>query len=175
VDWSSEDVVRWLSDIDLSAYSEIFAQNHINGQALLDLAPKEIQEDLHISSLGHRKLLLKKIEQLKESEQKRLAFADSATEPPSREELSSIYPSPLDFDMNKLRDAMDEASKALLEAKPPAEDSDSFWLLPLKSDELNALTNGTLQTACIVLQDACGNYVTSKSTELSHTFREGNR
>lgn len=57
-----------MEEIGLPQYKEVFVENDINGPALLDLNKQELQEELGITSFGHRKLILKKIGELKEKE-----------------------------------------------------------------------------------------------------------
>jgi hypothetical protein len=52
--WNANDVSKWLGDIGLPQYKTLFLQNDVDGQALLGLTKKDLQEDLGIASYGHR-------------------------------------------------------------------------------------------------------------------------
>ncbi len=54
------DVERWLEEIGLAQYADVFAENHIDREILSELTDTDL-EKLGISSLGHRKKLLKAI------------------------------------------------------------------------------------------------------------------
>lgn len=53
------DVVKWLSDLELTQYSAIFAANDIDGEVLVDITDSDLQT-LGVT-LGHRKKLLRAI------------------------------------------------------------------------------------------------------------------
>ncbi len=52
--WNPTDVSKWLGEIGLPQYKNVFFQNDVDGQALLGLTKKELQEELGITSFGHR-------------------------------------------------------------------------------------------------------------------------
>jgi hypothetical protein len=64
VKWDADDVSYWLSSKGLDQYISIFRENQINGQVLLDITQEDL-DYLEITALGHRKLILKGIEELK--------------------------------------------------------------------------------------------------------------
>jgi len=61
------DIARWLTQIGLSQYAEVFADNDIDEEILPELTDVDL-EKLGISSLGHRKKLLKAIATLEVSD-----------------------------------------------------------------------------------------------------------
>lgn len=69
--WSTEDVSSWLLHLGLPQYSATFKSNEISGPVLLDLSLSDL-DYLHITILGHRKTILKAVEDIKKS--KSLAF-----------------------------------------------------------------------------------------------------
>lgn len=58
-----DSVTQWLEQLDLGEYVSSFSENHIEGQTLLDLTSDDLKE-IGISSLGHRKTILRAIEEL---------------------------------------------------------------------------------------------------------------
>ena len=56
-------VTQWLEQLGLGEYVSSFAENHIEDQTLLDLTSDDLKE-IGISSLGHRKTILRAIEEL---------------------------------------------------------------------------------------------------------------
>ena len=63
---SSADVNSWLQGLSLSQYSPLFSSNQIDGSALPSLSAADLQS-IGIDALGHRKKILKAIEQLRAS------------------------------------------------------------------------------------------------------------
>ena len=63
-DMSPSDVGSWLSSLSLPQYAAAFTSNNIDGGALSTLSASELQS-LGISALGHRKKILKAIDELK--------------------------------------------------------------------------------------------------------------
>jgi len=62
--WDIGDVLSWLSSLSLSQYGQKFAENEISGEILLDVGLDDL-DYMGIKVLGHRKVLLKGIEELK--------------------------------------------------------------------------------------------------------------
>lgn len=62
--WNVDQVQQWLGVLGLEQHIPIFIQNDIIGQVLLDLTPGDL-DYMNITTLGHRKLILKGIDQLK--------------------------------------------------------------------------------------------------------------
>ena len=63
--WSVAEVQRWLAEeVGLSDYAADFAREAIDGEALLELTGEELQGELGVAKLGHRKRLEKEIAQL---------------------------------------------------------------------------------------------------------------
>lgn len=65
LNWTVEDVVRWLRKCGFGKYEATFRSNDINGKHLLELGKEDLQNDLKITSLGQRKDILLEIEKLK--------------------------------------------------------------------------------------------------------------
>lgn len=63
--WTCDRVLDWLQELELSQYIPTFADNDLDGEALLLLNDAALR-DLDITSIGHRMLLLSEIFQLKE-------------------------------------------------------------------------------------------------------------
>ncbi|ETO16473.1 hypothetical protein RFI_20867 [Reticulomyxa filosa] len=65
--WSIGDVYVWVKSLEggVSQYADAFLKNHIKGQDLIQLTEAELEYNLHIVSVGHRKLLMQSIQELK--------------------------------------------------------------------------------------------------------------
>jgi len=63
--WNDKHVKIWLKLIGMDAYCESFIRQKINGQVLLDLTEDHLKNDLDVSILGHRLLILKSIDTLR--------------------------------------------------------------------------------------------------------------
>ena len=48
-DWSVDEVCKWLEDIELQQYCDVFRENHIDGKELQALDSKNLTSDLGIS------------------------------------------------------------------------------------------------------------------------------
>ena len=60
--WSKEDVETWLVEVvQLPQYAQIFVENDVDGELLLWLRERNLQEDLEITSLLHRKKITAQI------------------------------------------------------------------------------------------------------------------
>ena len=57
------EVVDWLKTLGMSEYAERFAENNISFSVLPDLTDQDLKE-LGVSSLGHRRQLLRAISEL---------------------------------------------------------------------------------------------------------------
>eukprot|EP00045_Choanoeca_perplexa_P013808 m.158209 g.158209 ORF g.158209 m.158209 type:complete len:1337 (+) comp16462_c0_seq1:28-4038(+) len=64
--WSVEQVGDFLRWLELGQYAEAFGENEIDGEQLVDLDKEELKE-LTVTALGHRKKLLKALDNLKSS------------------------------------------------------------------------------------------------------------
>lgn len=63
--WTSSEVSQWLETFPtLKQYTTSFAENEIDGEALLELTDQELKDDLGITPLGHRKQLIRLIKKL---------------------------------------------------------------------------------------------------------------
>lgn len=81
-DMSPSDVGAWLSSLSLQQYAAAFTSQGIDGGALSKLSASELQT-LGISALGHRKKILKAIDDLKAHHTTRLIAASDTRPPPS--------------------------------------------------------------------------------------------
>ena len=63
--WSPNDVQYWVEKIGFGAFKEAFKANMVDGDLLLLLTEKELEEDLHISSGLLRKRFMRELESLK--------------------------------------------------------------------------------------------------------------
>ena len=64
--WEVNDVSAWLTDMQLKDYVSAFAQNAINGSVLLDISNDDL-DYMEIKALGHRKIILKGVEDLRQN------------------------------------------------------------------------------------------------------------
>jgi len=64
--WDVSDVSEWLTAIQLQAYISTFTQNDINGAILLDINLEDL-DYMSITALGHRKAILKGVEDLRKN------------------------------------------------------------------------------------------------------------
>ena len=63
--WDASAVAVWVSEqIEETNYANVFMRNHISGVELKELTDQDLRESLGIASLGHRKKLLRAIQQL---------------------------------------------------------------------------------------------------------------
>jgi hypothetical protein len=65
--WKEADVAEWLKMIGLGDYQETFTKNNITGKNIFELTEADFRADLGITSIGHRKNLMKNIELLAET------------------------------------------------------------------------------------------------------------
>lgn len=63
--WTTGDVQYWVEKIGFGAYKETFLSNMVDGDLLLLLTEKELEEDLGISSGILRKRFMRELESLK--------------------------------------------------------------------------------------------------------------
>ena len=73
--WSTAEVCVWLGGLGLEEYRPNFEEQMIAGEALLELSAADLQSELGIPRLGHRKLLSKAISQLQHRSASDLALA----------------------------------------------------------------------------------------------------
>ena len=64
--WSIEDVADWLRSLKLDQYVQAFIDNQINGAILLEFTLEDL-DYLQITILAHRKMLLREINDLKQT------------------------------------------------------------------------------------------------------------
>ena len=64
--WSVKDVSQWLVTIKLGQYAAQFQENEIDGPILLELSLEDF-DYMSVKVLGHRKVLLKGIEDLRKN------------------------------------------------------------------------------------------------------------
>jgi hypothetical protein len=63
-EWTVSQVSDWLSLLGLERYSADFSRNEISGSVLIDISGSDL-DYLNVTALGHRKMILKGIEQLR--------------------------------------------------------------------------------------------------------------
>ncbi len=61
LEWSIDEVARWLESLSLAMHCQTFAQNLVDGETLLSLTAEDISESLGVTKLGHCKVLAKGI------------------------------------------------------------------------------------------------------------------
>ena len=66
LDWSVADVFDWLTSAQLCEYSATFKANEINGSLLMDITLDDL-DYLGVKKLGHRKIILRSIEDLRKN------------------------------------------------------------------------------------------------------------
>ncbi|ELR13101.1 SAM domain (Sterile alpha motif) domain containing protein [Acanthamoeba castellanii str. Neff] len=59
--WSERDVCDWLKLIQLADYRQVFVDHRIDGRRLTALTDTALVEDMGITTLGHRKRILKEL------------------------------------------------------------------------------------------------------------------
>jgi class 3 adenylate cyclase/tetratricopeptide (TPR) repeat protein len=79
---TTPDIAEWLNGLDLGQYASAFAKNNIEYTVLPDLTENDLRT-LGVSSLGHRKKLLRAIEALKRQPAGKVAASGLAGGPPS--------------------------------------------------------------------------------------------
>jgi hypothetical protein len=62
--WSVDDVCRWLQEIGLPQYQEVFRANAIDGQELMTLTQDSLERHIGIAALGHRNKILRAIQSI---------------------------------------------------------------------------------------------------------------
>ena len=78
-----QQIADWLRKLDLGQYAQRFAENDINFAILADLTDQDLKE-IGVTSLGHRRQLLRAITELKGGE--------TGTPKPSTEDIAPIAP-----------------------------------------------------------------------------------
>merc|ERR1719193_1793801 len=63
-EWSQEDTLQWLEDKNLTKYCLAFKENDIDGPNLLELNEADLK-DLGITSIGHRKVFMRHLNEAK--------------------------------------------------------------------------------------------------------------
>ncbi len=58
-------MLDWLDNIDMKEYFKVFQKNHITGYCLIELSEEDLKKELGIVSVGHRKVIMKNIYNLK--------------------------------------------------------------------------------------------------------------
>ena len=86
--WGKGEVSRWLTTLNLENYCDTFMQHQINGEVLLELSLEDL-DYMSIKALGHRKTILKEIENLRHNN-----CSKSIVFPPISEMIPCNSPSP---------------------------------------------------------------------------------
>ena len=60
VEWDIDDVCLWLKDIGLGEHADMFEENEIIGEHLLDFGKEDLKE-LGVRKLGHQKTFISKL------------------------------------------------------------------------------------------------------------------
>lgn len=63
-EWNVSDVSAWLGELQLQQYVSAFAQNAISGSVLVDITAEDL-DYMDIKALGHRKVILKSVEDMR--------------------------------------------------------------------------------------------------------------
>jgi hypothetical protein len=72
----------WLAEIGIGSYATIFADAQIDGAKLMALSEEDCIRQLHVSVLGHRKLLLKATDKLRNRSMADLGWGPSRESTP---------------------------------------------------------------------------------------------
>ncbi len=78
--WNVKDVSDWFAFIGLEQYAASFAANEISGPILLDISLEDL-DYMGITVLGHRKTILRGIEDLRKNKSKVFAGERTHSEP----------------------------------------------------------------------------------------------
>jgi hypothetical protein len=73
--WSAAQVAAWVGSLGLPEAAQSFADNDVEGEALLELTAAELKEELGVTKFGHVKKLTKALDDLRTLEQ-RAALAE---------------------------------------------------------------------------------------------------
>jgi hypothetical protein len=137
-EWTVADVSGWLADLQLKDYVSAFAQNAINGSVLLDITADDL-DYMEIKALGHRKIILRGVEDLRSTG--RYTSSPSNVAPPILRTASN--PNIADERVLQSKSLQLESGKGLgmgigAETKAPAEVKTTHWsqLEPLASNKV---------------------------------------
>ena len=83
-----QQVADWLERLGLSQYARCFAENDISFVVLPDLTDQDL-EKIGVASLGHRRLLLRSIAELKIVDKTTLAPDAAASAPPAAAKIDT--------------------------------------------------------------------------------------
>lgn len=76
--WNKAEVSNWLNSLSLGQYVDVFESNDISGAVLLDLSLEDL-DYLNVKALGHRKLILKGIEDLRKNKTTAIDLKNSSS------------------------------------------------------------------------------------------------
>jgi hypothetical protein len=65
-EWTVGETMEWLGQQGLARYATTFAENHVDGELLLQLTNDDLRDELKILSFGDRRKLDLLIQQLRE-------------------------------------------------------------------------------------------------------------
>ena len=82
------EIADWLQKLGLGQYAQRFAENDISFVILPDLTDQDL-EKIGVASLGHRRLLLRAIAELKSVDKPSLAPGAAAYAPPAATKLDT--------------------------------------------------------------------------------------
>lgn len=77
--WSNDDVSEWLAGMMMPQYVSVFKDNEISGSVLLDISLDDL-DYMGITILGHRKVILKSIEDLRKNKRITIDIAAPLTQ-----------------------------------------------------------------------------------------------
>jgi hypothetical protein len=77
-----EEIADWLETLGLGQYAQRFAENDINFSILSDLTDQDLKE-IGVSSLGHRRQLLRAIGEFKNTSAAHEPFTELSSAPPT--------------------------------------------------------------------------------------------
>ena len=127
--WTVHDVAQWLQSMMLDQYTQAFMTNQIDGLILLDISLEDL-DYMEIKILGHRKIILRGIEDLRNN--KRVTMPLFASNTQSNENIV-----PLQQDVQHLRSKDDNVSKSLNDNNNNKEKKLTHWshLEPLAAND----------------------------------------
>lgn len=113
-DWTVADVRDWLHAVLLTQYAPLFESNEINGPILLEISLEDL-DYMGMTILGHRKVLLKGIEDLRKNRRVTINLAAAGPSGPSSGEQGKLTSQSLE----SLKDPLLRGSASVAKAEQP--------------------------------------------------------
>lgn len=110
--WNVQDVAQWLTSMMLDQYTQAFITNQIDGPILLDVSLEDL-DYMEIKVLGHRKIILRGIEDLRNNKKVTIPLFASNIQQPN-ENMVPIQRSKDDNVSKSLSDINDNNDKKLI-------------------------------------------------------------